>query len=110
MSQTAAAATQPRQHHHAVRFYESERALAQIDGSPDEQKFHEAMHAVIRRACGRRTDCTVRIYGHMVDVLWHCGERDAAIRLEVLWNRLAATQAFSLLWATRWATSTRTPT
>jgi hypothetical protein len=158
MHQHAATAARPTQHHHAVRFYESERALAQIvagflgegltagnpaivvatasqraaillelslrrldvvelqqsgalilldaddtmamfmvDGNPDERKFHDAMCAVIRRACGERTDCTVRIYGHMVDVLWVRGERDAAIRLEMLWNRLAATQSFSLL-------------
>jgi hypothetical protein len=33
----------------------------------------------------------------MVDVLWQQGQRDAAIRLEVLWNQLAQSQAFSLL-------------
>jgi hypothetical protein len=33
----------------------------------------------------------------MVDVLWQDGEHDAAIRLEVLWNQLAQTEAFSLL-------------
>jgi hypothetical protein len=33
----------------------------------------------------------------MVDVLWQNGEGDAAIRLEVLWNELARTKAFSLL-------------
>ena len=158
MSDNAAATARPRRDQHAVRFYESDRALAQIvgaflaegltagnpaivvatppqraaivrelssrgldvahlqhcdafllldaddtlamfmaDGNPDEEKFHEAMCAVIRRACGERTDCTVRLYGHMVDVLWHCGERDAAIRLEMLWNKLASTQEFSLL-------------
>jgi hypothetical protein len=35
--------------------------------------------------------------GQMVDILWREGERDAAIRLEVLWNQLAQTKAFSLL-------------
>jgi hypothetical protein len=52
---------------------------------------------VISRACGARSDCTVRIFGQMVDVLWQRGEHHAAIRLEVLWNELAHTQAFSLL-------------
>ena len=33
----------------------------------------------------------------MVDILWRTEEREAAIRLEVLWNQLARTQAFSLL-------------
>ena len=158
MSDNVAATARPRRDQHAVRFYESDRALAQIvggflgegltagnpaiavatpsqraaivrelssrgldianlqhsdalllldvddtmakfmvDGHPDEQKFEAAMGAAIRRACGGRTDCTIRIYGHMVDVLWHRGERDAAIRLEFLWNKLAGTQEFSLL-------------
>ena len=39
----------------------------------------------------------VRAYGEMVDVLWQNGQDVAAIRLEMLWNKLAATQAFSLL-------------
>jgi len=33
----------------------------------------------------------------MVDVLWKSGQKEAAIRLEILWNQLANTQAFSLL-------------
>jgi hypothetical protein len=52
---------------------------------------------VITRVGRGRADCTIRIYGQMVDVLWQAGEHDAAIRLEMLWNRLANTHAFSLL-------------
>ena len=66
-------------------------------GRPDPLKFKDQMCQVIRRACGKRAPCTVRIFGQMVDVLWKDGERDAAIRLEVLWNQLAQTEAFSLL-------------
>jgi hypothetical protein len=33
----------------------------------------------------------------MVDVLWKDGQRDAAIRLEVLWNQLSAPEAFALM-------------
>jgi hypothetical protein len=33
----------------------------------------------------------------MVDVLWRDGQSVAAIRLEMLWNRLAMTHDFSLL-------------
>jgi hypothetical protein len=72
-------------------------AMFMVDGTPDESKFNEVMCAAIRRACGGRTDCTVRVYGHMVDLLWHRHERDSAVRLEFLWNKLAATPAFSLL-------------
>ena len=35
--------------------------------------------------------------GQMVDVLWKNGQQEAAIRLEVLWNHLANSQAFSLM-------------
>jgi hypothetical protein len=39
----------------------------------------------------------VRAYGEMVDVLWQEGRCDAAIRLEILWNRLASRYGFALL-------------
>lgn len=68
-----------------------------IDGRPDARKFKDQMCQVIQGLCGDRADYTVRIFGQMVDVLWHDGERDAAIRLEVLWNHLAHTETFSLL-------------
>jgi len=68
-----------------------------VDGEPHEEKFTNGMTKVIKRACRARPDCTVRIYGEMVDLLWRDGNHDAAIRLEVLWNQLANAQAFSLL-------------
>jgi hypothetical protein len=68
-----------------------------ISGKPDARKFSDQMCQVIRRARRDRTGCTVRIFGQMVDVLWQRGEHDTAIRLEVLWNQLAQTAAFSLL-------------
>lgn len=68
-----------------------------VNGEPDAVKFKETMCEVIARACRRRPDCTVRIYGQMVDVLWQAGKREAAIRLEMLWNQLANTHAFSLM-------------
>jgi hypothetical protein len=63
----------------------------------DASAFEDGMRAVIERACRGRTNCTVRIYGQMVDVLWQLGKRELAIDLEVLWNQLANTQTFSLL-------------
>jgi hypothetical protein len=68
-----------------------------VDGRPDARRFTDQMCQVIQRVCGDRPDCTVRIFGQMVDLLWQDGERDAAIRLEMLWNQLAQTEAFSLL-------------
>jgi MEDS: MEthanogen/methylotroph, DcmR Sensory domain len=67
------------------------------NGKPDAGKFNDAMCDVIARVCRGRADCTIRIYGQMVNVLWQAGEHDAAIRLEMLWNQLANTHAFSLL-------------
>jgi hypothetical protein len=67
------------------------------DGIPNPEKFTSSMCEVIKRACQGRGDCTVRIYGEMVDVLWREGNQQAAIRLEMLWNTLANTEAFSLL-------------
>jgi hypothetical protein len=68
-----------------------------MDARPDAGKFKDQMCQVIQRVCRDRADCTVRIFGQMVDILWQDGERDAAIRLEMLWNQLAQTEAFSLL-------------
>jgi hypothetical protein len=67
------------------------------DGKLDARAFNDSLCAVIARACRGRTDCTVRIYGQMVDILWKEGKCDLAIRLEMLWNQLANTQRFSLL-------------
>jgi hypothetical protein len=67
------------------------------DGKPDAEAFDNNMCAILKRMCGEHPDCTVRIFGQMVDVLWKDGQQAAAISLEMLWNRLANTQAFSLL-------------
>jgi MEDS: MEthanogen/methylotroph, DcmR Sensory domain len=69
----------------------------QHDGTLQAVAFGNAMRDVIRKACRGRTDCTVRIYGQMVDILWKDGKQKLAIDLEILWNQLANTQAFSLL-------------
>jgi hypothetical protein len=68
-----------------------------IDGKPDEARFMSVMNDLIERACKGRSDCTVRIFGQMVDVLWQQDEHEAAIRLEMLWNQLAQTKSYSLL-------------
>ena len=67
------------------------------DGRLDAEAFTNIMSEAIKRACRGRVDCTVRIYGQMVDILWQDGQQDAALRLEMLWNQLAPAQAFSLL-------------
>jgi len=67
------------------------------DGALDAKVFEDRMSALIERACQGRTNCIIRVYGQMVDVLWQQGKRDLAIDLEILWNQLARTKRFSLL-------------
>ena len=78
---------------------DAEETLAtfMVDGMPDAKRFQVAGTDVIQRACRGRKDCTIRAYGEMVDVLWKKGQSVAAVRLEMLWNKLAASQDFSLL-------------
>lgn len=66
-------------------------------GHPDPERFRTTMRDVMTRTCLGREDCTLRMYGEMMDVLWESGRRDAAIRLEMLWNQLARTRPFSLI-------------
>ena len=70
------------------------------DGRPDAELFRrnvgETVAGMVRAHEGR---ATVRAFGEMVDVLWRQGSHDAAIRLEILWNELAARLGFSLLCA-----------
>lgn len=72
-------------------------AAFMTEGGLDAEAFRNIMCEAIKSACRGRVDCTVRIYGQMVDILWQDGEKQAALRLEMLWNQLAQTQAFSLM-------------
>ena len=66
-------------------------------GKLDAFAFRETVSQAIALVCGGRTDCTIRAYGEMVDVLWREGKCEEAIELEILWNDLAKRYAFSLL-------------
>jgi len=72
-------------------------SMFMTNGKAEAEAFENNMCEVIKRACRGRPNCTVRVYGEMVDLLWKNGEQEAAIRLEILWNQLANTKAFSLL-------------
>jgi hypothetical protein len=72
-------------------------ATFMVDGMPSARRFQEVMLPVIDAACSDRTDCVVRAYGEMVDLLWKDGKEAAAIRLEMLWNQLARSRRFSLV-------------
>jgi hypothetical protein len=71
-------------------------AAFMVNGQPDADFFKaSATRALEQLGRGRAT--TIRAYGEMVDVLWKDGMSAAAIKLEMLWNRLANTHDFSLL-------------
>src|ERR1700730_1084797 len=70
-----------------------------MDGDmPDPPRFEETIGALILDLLIHRSGRTmIRAYGEMVDVLWKDGKADAAIRLEILWNKLANQYGFALL-------------
>lgn len=67
------------------------------DGTPEPERFRSVVGGLIESARKTSDGTAVRAYGEMVDVLWKEGRPDAAIKLEMLWNTLAATHQFSLL-------------
>src|SRR6266540_5132787 len=78
---------------------DAENTLATFmkDDEPDPMCFKRHVGDVIRQALGGRVRTPVRAYGEMVDLLWKQEKPEAAIKLEMLWNELATTHAFSVL-------------
>jgi signal transduction histidine kinase len=72
-------------------------SLFMVDGTPDPQRFVSTIGPVIQTARGG--DRRVLAFGEMVALLWAEGNRDAAVRLEELWNDLAQHETFALLCA-----------
>jgi signal transduction histidine kinase len=70
-----------------------------VDGMPDEGRFDATVGGLVRGCRLAFPSVPLRAYGEMVDLLWQDSKPDAAIRLEELWNQLAATHDFSLLCA-----------
>ena len=65
-----------------------------VAGRPDANLFQAtAARELDQRFAGR----PIRAFGEGVDLLWKSGLDEAAIRLEVLWNRLAATRDIKTL-------------
>ncbi len=81
---------------------DAEQTLAQfmIDEWPDEGRFNAVVGKVVRDACAESG--SVNAFGEMVALLCEQGLFDAAIRLEQLWNDLAASTSFSLFCAYPW--------
>ena len=67
-----------------------------LDGpAPNPEAFRRVIGGVLTDVAGRGHKYT-RVYGELVNVLWHEGNADAAIALEDLWNELAVEHRFAL--------------
>jgi signal transduction histidine kinase/ActR/RegA family two-component response regulator len=68
-----------------------------VDSTVDASLFKRSLEETLAACRQERDGATVRVFGEMVDVLWREGRADAALRLEELWNEVAAEESFSLL-------------
>jgi hypothetical protein len=82
-----------------LQFFDAQKMLASFmfGGVPDAVLFRTNVGDVIEKLCAGRAPCPIRAYGEMVDLLWQEGIADGAIKVEILWNQLAATYDFALL-------------
>jgi hypothetical protein len=71
--------------------------LFMVADSPDADLFTDNVGRLIEQTLNGRTRVIMRAYGEMVDVLWKQGRSEAAIKLEILWNKLALRFKFALL-------------
>ena len=68
-----------------------------IDGVPDPRRFTDSVGKVVAKLAGKGR--RVHAFGEMVSLLWHNGDRTAAIRLEELWTELGKRHRFALFCA-----------
>jgi hypothetical protein len=66
-------------------------------GRPSPVRFEDVIGGVLDSISQRHPGRRIRAFGEMVDLLCLRGEREAALTLEDLWNRLARKRDFSLL-------------
>lgn len=67
-----------------------------VNGTPDPVRFQSVVGFAVESMGATRTSA-VRIYDEMVDLLWKQDRPQAAIRLEMLWDRLTVARRCSLL-------------
>ena len=72
-------------------------ATFMTEGGPDAEAFERHVGGVMQKILNGRPRTVLRAYGEMVDVLWKEGRTEAAIKLEILWNKLATSYQFALL-------------
>ncbi|HEU4936998.1 MAG TPA: MEDS domain-containing protein [Vicinamibacterales bacterium] len=78
---------------------DAEEMLGQfmVGDRPDPQLFEKHVGVTVKQLLAGRAGTVARAYGEMVDVLWKEGRSDAALALEILWNRLIVRHTFALL-------------
>lgn len=72
-------------------------SLFMVNNEPNAALFEHNIGGLIQQTLCNQANTIVRAYGEMVDVLWKQGQTDAAIKLEILWNKLAHAHQFELL-------------
>jgi hypothetical protein len=70
-----------------------------VNGVIDPFRFESLVARRVRLLRARPGAAGFRAYGEMVDLLWREGKKDAAVRLEELWNRLLETERIGLFCA-----------
>jgi hypothetical protein len=78
---------------------DAEETLGQfmVGENPDGDLFEQKVGTMVKQVLAGRGRTVIRAYGEMVDVLWKQGNAEAAIKLEILWNKLVIKHEFSLL-------------
>ncbi len=74
-------------------------AKISLDDYPDAARFEEVITAAIAKTNDASPRHFTRAFGEMVALLWAQGKRDAALRLEAMWNDLSKRLQFSLFCA-----------
>ncbi len=71
-----------------------------IEGWPDEARCRQVLSQLIESvATSAQRPGSVAVFGEMVALLWADDKREAAVRLEQVWNELAQTHSFGLFCA-----------
>ena len=72
-------------------------SLFMVDNEPNAGLFEHNIGGLIEQTLCNQANTVIRAYGEMVDILWKQGRTDAAIKVEILWNKLAIKHEFELL-------------